>query len=878
MTGDAPVAWRPHQIQAQQIAALSGSAAILDVTLPRITSNALTLAPTFDVVDTATGLSIHNSPLTLPSKSGLVFVATGFDGVTLTGEIAEVPDWLVIELLVDDIVAERRSIDAVTKGKPRSISFRVPDTFLDGNPHVVELRDVASGTALFINAVTLKALVTSWEQADDLGRFALPVELHPMSRQRYRNLLAHIELAARDPQRQASCEGMLGSCHDILLRGEHAAGGAIILSLPRHDNPEVSVVICASDAKQAYRAVAALLLAYNATPYEVIISTDDTPEESESLRRRIAGAVFVTSSTRLGRAQLLNLGAGAARGKFITLLDISAEPRAFWIDELRASFSLFERTGVAGCKLVRPNGRLHEAGGVLWSSGNRQPVGANGNAEHPQVNYARQVDYVSDRALMVPTEIWHTVGGLSEDLFGTSLEDTDLSLKIRESGYRIVYAPQAVVTIVPDKARPPAKKDFAAQFKRRWSQALQQRRPETSSLQAAMDFGIRDRVLFIDQQVPRIDVDAGSYAAIQEMRLFQALGYKVTLLPLNLLYAETYVKSLERIGVEVIYAPFAASVEDVLKERGGEFQLVYITRHHVARAVVPLVRKFNPQAKIVFNNADLHFLRELRSALALKDGDLLRRSQLTRDLELEVMRQTDLTISYNEVEHAVIMSYNLDQTRIARAPWVVTPAETVPPFLARSDIGFLGSFGHRPNAEAVKFFANDVLPLLRQSIPDIRLQVFGSQIGPDVKALESDSLVIRGHVGKLADAYDGLRVFVAPLTAGAGLKGKVLSAMAHGLPTVLSSAAAEGIGACAGIHYLSPQSPQEWVAAVSKLNSDETLWNAISQNAMEFVKANYSFEQGVSTLRTALEKIDIFPAPANAALCCRIAVPPLDKL
>jgi glycosyltransferase involved in cell wall biosynthesis len=476
---------------------------------------------------------------------------------------------------------------------------------------------------------------------------------------------------------------------------------------------------------------------------------------------------------------------------------------------------------------------------------------------------------------MVPTDIWRAVDGLSEDLFRTGLEDTDLSLKIRNAGYKVVYAPQAVTTLHPGAKHSQPKQGSASQFKRRWSHSLQQRPSETSPLRTAMDFGISDRVLFIDQQVPRIDVDAGSYAAIQEMRLFQALGYKVTFLPLNLQYAETYVKSLERIGVEVIYAPFASSVEDVLRERGDEFRLVYVTRHHVARAVVPFVRRFNPQAKIVFNNADLHFLRELRTALALNDGELLRRSQLTRDLELEIMRVTDLTVSYNEVEHAVILSHNLDQTRIAKAPWVVTPAESVAPLRVRSDIGFLGSFGHKPNVDALKFFAQDVMPLLRQSRPDIRLNVFGSQIGSDMTGLENEYVTIKGHVSDLADAFDPIKVFVAPLTAGAGLKGKVLNAMAHGVPTVLSPAAAEGIGALAGSHYLSAQSPEEWVSAIAQLDGDEALWNAISQNALEFVKANYSFETGVKTLRAALEKIDIFPAPTNEALFCKTALPPL---
>jgi len=869
--GDAPIAWRPREIKPRQIAALSGRGAVLDVTFPRFAANGHAPPPTFDIIDRTTGRSIENAPITLPPAAELGFTVASFDGVTLGGTLTLASERLSIELVIDDVVAERRSFEAAAEHSRQSVSFRIPDRFLDGSPHVLELRDVASGSTLFVNAVTLKALVTSWEQTDDLGRLALPTELHPIARRRYRSLLAHVTAAAHDPAQCNTSQSVLGRCHDVLVQADVADADLSPLALPDHHVPDVSVIVATSDVTQIYRTIAALLLAYNDSSFDVVISTDDDPGKIERLRRLISGALFMTSPTKLSRAELLNRGAEAARGQFIALLDARAEPGACWIDELRATLSLFDGAGIAGAKLVKPNGRLLDAGGVLWSSGHRQTVGANGNAEHPQVNYTRPVDFVSDRALMMPVEIWRAIGGLSEDLFGTSLEDVDLALKVRDAGYKVLYAPQAVVTIWPEAGSPRTAKSPASHFKRRWSQALQQRPPETAPLRTAIDFGVKERVLFIDQQVPRADVDAGGYAAVQEMRLFQALGYKVTFLPLNLAYSEAYVTSLARMGVEVIYAPFAASVEDVLKERGDEFQVVYITRYHVARAVVPFVRRHNPQAKIVFNNADLHFLRELRSALALNDGELLRRSQLTRDMELEVMRQTDLTVSYSEVEHAVIMSHNLDQTRIAKAPWVVTPVEAPLPFGGRTDIGFLGSFGHRPNVDAMRFFVGEVLPLLRQSAPDLHLLVFGSQITPEVRALAGDHVIIKGHVDDLADAFGTLKVFVAPLTAGAGVKGKVLHAMANGLPTVLSPAAAEGIGAHAGIHYLAAQTPQEWVTAITKLAADATLWNAISRQSLDFVRQTYSFDRGVATLRAALEKIDIFPAERHDALCCRAA-------
>jgi glycosyltransferase involved in cell wall biosynthesis len=343
----------------------------------------------------------------------------------------------------------------------------------------------------------------------------------------------------------------------------------------------------------------------------------------------------------------------------------------------------------------------------------------------------------------------------------------------------------------------------------------------------------------------------------------------------NLAHLGVYTRALQRIGIEVIHAPFASSIDDAIQSRGPEFDLVYITRHHVARAVMSLVRKHAPRAKIIFNNADLHFLRELRAALAAKDGDLLRRSRLTRDRELEVMRQADLTLSYSEAEHAVIQSHNFDQSKVAKAPWVAVPADQVAPFSARSDIAFIGSFGHAPNVEAVRFFSSQVMPHLRRRLPGIRFFIYGSQTGPQIEALAADDVIVAGHVDDLAAMFAKARIFVAPLLSGAGLKAKVLCAMAFGVPSVLSPAAAEGVGGQAGTDYQVAQSADEWARAIHALYCDETKWLKASKAGLELVRANYSFEKGLETLRRALESIDVF-APANpGALWCRTAFPPL---
>jgi glycosyltransferase involved in cell wall biosynthesis len=870
-------------LSADQVVALTRGAAVLDVTLPRVAAAIAGLAPTVEVIDTRTNMAAGGSPIRLPAAAELRFRSAGFDGVTLAGDVAGATGGEILELLIDDMVAGRQVLATTADGGTQQVKLRVKDALLNGCPHIVELREVGTGRTLFLSAEIVKSFVTPWEQLVDFSRSPLPFELHPNARRRYRSLAEHMQSlaaaqAADDGRRRAQTVHHAGQAYAVLMSLEAGQDPHVKLDVPAEKAPEVSIILCAPDCEAAYRSVAALGFAYNTTRSEIIVVVEGDAAGAARLRERVSGIGIVEAASD-GRAQACNKAAARAHGRYLALVNAPAEPAAFWLDELRLIFDLFDGVGLAGGKLVKANGRLQEAGGIVWASGNRQPVGANGNAEHPQANYVRQVDYVAAAATMIARDTWEAVGGLSEDFHDPQLATIDLAFKVRAGGRKVVYAPHAAVVAGQRDAgaRPTTapQEGGRAAFKRKWADVYRTNPPEKRSVREAMDGGISGRILFIDQQVPRADVDAGSYAAIQEARLFQALGYKVALLPMNLTHLGVYTRALQRIGIEVLHAPFANSVEDVIKERGNEFDLVYITRFQVARAVLPFVRRHNPRAKVIFNNADLHFLRELRTALAQKDAEMLRRSRMTRDQELEAMRQVDLTISYNEVEHAVIQSHNLDQTRLAKAPWVVSAATAVAPFAERKNVAFVGSFGHRPNLDAVRYFVSDVMPRLRRSLPGVAFDIYGSQIGADVQALASADVLVKGHVDSLAEVYGTTRVFVAPLVAGAGLKGKVLAAMSYGVPSVLSPAAAEGIGGQAGVQYLAAQSPQDWVDAIAALYEDEKAWKKVSANALEFVRAHYSFERGLETLRRALETIDVYPPRQPRALWCREPLPPL---
>jgi GT2 family glycosyltransferase len=738
-------------------------------------------------------------------------------------------------------------------------SIRLPASCLKGEIVGVSMRDL-SGSQVFLSlSVLAPRTLTPHDVIARESRAPFPTDLTVRANHRYKAVRAHIA-SPIDGLDTAS----LSTALDTLDR-THEALKLEPISFPHVTDPVVSVIIPAHNhVNVTYYALSALLVAHNKVSFEVIVVDDASTDATSRLEKIVSGIRVLHSDEPQRFIRACNAGVAQARGTYVVLLNNDTEPTLGWLDSLVDAFERFDRVGLVGSKLLYPDGTLQDAGGIIWNSGNPWNYGNGGNPWDPRFCYARQVDYLSGAAVMTTRAIWDEVGGLSRYLEPMYFEDTDLAFKIREAGYRTYFVPSSVVyhfegtTSGTDSSSgfKRYQEINRPKFKRRWAKAYAAFGTEGHEPDLEKDRGIVGRILFMDYTTPREDRDAGSYAARREIELVQSLGYKVTFLPQNLAHFGSYTQEMEQNGVEMIHAPFFLSVQEFLEKRAAEFDAVYITRYYVAQDTIHRIRQINPKARIILNNADLHFLRELRAAMTTEDPNRLPAVRSVREQELEVMKQADLVLSYNEVEHAVITSHTEGQARVMTCPWVVDIPDHVPPLDGRRGLSFLGSFNHHPNGEGVRWFCSKVMSLL--DTQETRLTIYGSGMGPDIAALASDRIDPAGFVERIADAYDRHRIFVAPLLSGAGIKGKVLSAIAHGIPTVLSPVAAEGIGLRSGHDCLIAEAPQDWAAAIRALSEDDALWTAMSQAAQDYAASRFSFEAGQAKMKAAFEAVDLF--------------------
>lgn len=757
----------------------------------------------------------------------------------------------------------------VATDKPGEYKFAVPlpNTLFDDRYHSFFIRLADLSISSDIYQAKLNSYQTPWEH---LSVSETANELSSVSNQsayRYKALQEHVRHSDAATIKNAMI------AHDVLVGGFETRTNFPVLTLPEVSNPTVSVVIPVhNNFALTYNCIASLILAFNKVSFEVVVVDDCSSDQTTVLNDYVKNVVTHRNEQNAGFQITASTGVDAASGEYVVLLNNDTEVTVGWLDALYRVFNDFNHVGIAGSKLVYPDGTLQEAGGIVWNSGKPGNVGHGLNPEDPKFNYTRQVDYISGAALMIRADVWKEVDGFSEEFAPAYYEDTDLAFKVRQAGYRVFYGASSVVIHHEGKSHGTdvgsGIKQFqnvnAPKFRSKWRHEYRHNGAHGKDLNLQKDRNIDFRVLMVDCTTPRPDQDAGSYAFTQEMRLLQELGCKITFAPHNMAYMGKYTRELQDSGVECVYTPFYKNIGYMLKERGSEFDLVYITRFDVADDILACVKQFT-RAKVVLNNCDLHFLREMRAALLAENRDLTDVFD-TRERELDVMENVDAVLSYSEIEHTVIASHSVDQSKIYKCPWVLKPNYSKTAFNDRKGIAFLGGFNHLPNREAVEYFVNSVMPLLREQLDGAEFHIYGSKVTPEIQALASDDVIVKGYVESLSTLFDQSKMLVAPLISGAGIKGKVLDSLANGVPSILSPIAVEATGLAHGYNTLVADTPEQWVKCIVDLYTDQSLWENLVSNSHALVETEYSKANGLEKMTELLRYLELDPADNRRSL------------
>ena len=633
------------------------------------------------------------------------------------------------------------------------------------------------------------------------------------------------------------------------------------LVVPHHDAPRFSIIIPVyAQHLLTFTCLKSVAATCGDIAIEVIVIDDCSPEPAAAALAVVQGINIVRNEINLGFLRNCNKAAQIARGEYLVVLNNDTIVTDGWLQEMADVFAKQENTGMVGCKLIYPDGSLQEAGGIIWRDGSGWNYGRNDKADKPEYNYLREADYCSGACLLIRRDFWNQLAGFDEAFVPAYYEDGDLAFRVRAAGKRVFYQPRAVVVHFEGKS---SGTDLTQGIKKhqvinqetfvnRWRHVLAKHRINGLSPHLERDRYVKRRVLVLDACMLTPDQDAGSLRMFEMLKIMVAMGCKVTFVADNLEYRQPYTQQIQALGVEVLWHPFYSSITALLERTAAQYDVIMLSRATVAVKYVDLVKRVAPRAKLVFDTVDLHFLRQQRLAALNPEPSLIAAAEAMKAQELDIMSKSDITLVVSPAEQALLDTL-APQVRVHI---VATIHDTTPgpkSFSERSGILFIGGFRHPPNLDAVTWYCENVLPIIRQKAPGLVTTLIGSNAPPALQKFAAPDFVIAGFVSDVAPYYQSARLSISPLRYGAGVKGKINISMQYGVPVVATTVSVEGMFLRDGIEALVADTPEAFADAVIRGHSDEGLWNQLSKASLVNIDTYFSSRRAREALVGVLD-------------------------
>lgn len=625
------------------------------------------------------------------------------------------------------------------------------------------------------------------------------------------------------------------------------------------DNPKVSIIIPAyNQVYYTYACLVSILENTKDIEYEVIIADDVSTDATKEIEKFASNLVVSRNTTNQGFLKNCNNAAKSARGEYILFLNNDTKVTADWLTRLLALIESDKSIGMVGSKLIYPDGRLQEAGGIVWSDGSAWNYGRLDDPKKCEYNYVKDVDYISGAAIMLSKRLWEEIGGFDERFAPAYCEDSDLAFEVRKAGYRVCYQPKSEVihfegisngTDVNGEGLKKYQIENSEKLKQKWVDEFKKQGINNGN---PNPFKARERsygkkiILFIDHYVPTYDKDAGSKTTFQYLELFIKKGYIIKFLGDNFLKEEPYTSKLESMGIEVLYgADMQSNIWEWIEKNSKDIHIAYINRPHIASKYIDFIKE-RTDIKIIYYGHDLHFLREEREFLLTGDTELKQSSRRNKFNELSIMSKASMNYYPSQIEVDCVKEIDdkINVKAITAYIYDSFKEDINTDFSSRSGLVFVGGFAHRPNIDAVLWFVDNIWEDVRRVLP-IDFYIVGSKATEQIESLHNPEkgIIFKGFVSdeELENIYQVTKLAIVPLRYGAGIKGKVIEAMYNGIPVITTSVGAEGIKEAGEIMQIA-DTKDEFIKAIISLYKDNEKLLKLQSKALDYIKKNHSMD------------------------------------
>eukprot|EP00200_Dunaliella_tertiolecta_P006567 CAMPEP_0202347168 /NCGR_PEP_ID=MMETSP1126-20121109/5648_1 /ASSEMBLY_ACC=CAM_ASM_000457 /TAXON_ID=3047 /ORGANISM="Dunaliella tertiolecta, Strain CCMP1320" /LENGTH=811 /DNA_ID=CAMNT_0048938685 /DNA_START=361 /DNA_END=2797 /DNA_ORIENTATION=- len=578
-----------------------------------------------------------------------------------------------------------------------------------------------------------------------------------------------------------------------------------------------------------------------------------------------------------GFGAAVNYGVLKSVGAFVVILNTDAFVIHGWLSAMLRTFELRPDAGLVGPLFIGSNNQITEAGGIVYSDGSAANYGRF-FWPHENYTYLRRVDYVSAACVMARRSLFSYVSGLDLSYGRGYYEDTDLAMAVRAHGYHVYMQPLAVVyhqegsTLGTDESEEKQALMTANRriFYSKWlPQLSSQHVPPSTSIHRAATQRYKHHILWVDDMIPEPDGDSGSVRMYHLWHVLLSEGFHITFFP-NMFRYMHYALMARTHGVHIVLNRTS------LVQRGCPYDVIGVSRKPVFAAWQRLLHVLCPKVPIIFDTVDLAFIREGR--LALSNNYTMPPSidsliatiqaypQLKQllDTELQLVRKSSVSLVVSDSEKEV-----LDRFKTGVPVHIVSniyePQGQWFKCEGRRGVLFVGNMAHEPNRQAITFFVDSILPLILKMLTPEEIKAFTFHVvganlfDKDFPALHKRHVSYYGHVSdeQLRALYLRTRLVVAPLLAGAGVKGKISQAMSFGVPVVATSVAVEGMHLNNGTDCLIADKPALFAAAVLEPYRSCPKWQELSEHGLHHVATYFSKQSAKASLLQVLSTLGV---------------------
>jgi GT2 family glycosyltransferase len=205
-----------------------------------------------------------------------------------------------------------------------------------------------------------------------------------------------------------------------------------------------SIIICYhNNFKETYLCLSSILKKTKGIQYEIIL-VDDFSDSNPEFLSSINNITYLRNEKNYGFLYSCNKGADVAKGQYFVFLNNDTQVEENWLTSCEPILKK-NGTGAIGCKLLYPDGKLQEAGGIIWNDASGCNYGKGDYPKLPEYNFVREVDYCSGASFITPKDVFIQLGGFSKEFEPAYYEDTDYCFRLRASGLKVLYQPDSVV-------------------------------------------------------------------------------------------------------------------------------------------------------------------------------------------------------------------------------------------------------------------------------------------------------------------------------------------------------------------------------------------------------------------------------------------------